>query len=102
MRSLMNGHEQFKIAVLKREVKITRGQVKKLGKMDATIQEKIVTEIMTSGGWPKKKVAKKAKSITLPKDPKAFATKLLARGADYVQKVQEALTKALQAEAKKG
>ncbi len=99
---VVNGHEQFKIAVLKREVKITRGQVKKLGKMDATIQEKIVTEIMTSGAWPKKKVTRKATSITLPRDPKAFAKKLLARGADYVQKVQEALAKALEAEAKKG
>jgi ParB-like chromosome segregation protein Spo0J len=89
-------HEQFKIAVLQREVKITRGQVVRLSKMDEKEQYRIAEEAVKTGKWPKKMVEKKAKTITLPRAPGELAKRLLGvQGAGYVRKLQVALTKAL-------
>jgi hypothetical protein len=89
-------HEQFKIAVLQRQIAVTRGQVVRLSKMDEKEQYRIAKEAVETGKWPKKMVEKKAKTITLPRAPGELAKRLLdVQGAGYVRRLQEALTKAL-------
>jgi ParB-like chromosome segregation protein Spo0J len=95
-------HEGFRNAVLQREIKITRGQVKKLSKMDAKDLFRIAKKAVETGKYPSKIVEKKANSITLPKTPAKFAQRLLdSQGVGYLRKLQDAIAKALNGQEEK-
>ena len=106
-----NCDDTFKNALLRREVRLTRGQVKELAGMNKAAQKKLVPKIIESGRWPSNQDgsddAKDSKrddksKVTVPTAPQELVKSLMKlKGASYLERIMQALELALKEHAEK-
>jgi hypothetical protein len=83
-------------AILARDLGLSRGAVRRLAKMKEKDQQKAIQALLESGKLPRRSASKKKATITLPREPRSLAEKLLhSFGVKGILEVREALARVI-------